>query len=219
MKFIKLNEDHSRLADRDYPVMNSLDVYRSDSFLLREFFWLRLRILTYLISKISNNRKLILDFGGGGGVMLPTLAKYFQKVHLIDISIQDAQSVVEFYKLSNVNLIESNILKTNMEDGCYSNILAADVLEHFEDIDLPIQKIKSWLSSGGVLYTSLPTENFFYRLLRTVFKKQKPHDHYHTADVVERALKRNGFIKKAALYHPLILPILPLFRISAWQKI
>ncbi len=85
-------------------------------------------------------------------------------------------------------------------------------------LELPLARIHRWLKPDGVLFTSLPTDNAWYRGLRILFNKAPSEDHYHTAAQVEAILRRAGFCKVAGLYHPLILPIVPLFRISAWRK-
>jgi len=41
-----------------------------------------------------------------------------------------------------------------------------DVLEHFQDLKEPVKEIARILKKDGFLVTSLPTENFFYKLGR-----------------------------------------------------
>jgi 2-polyprenyl-3-methyl-5-hydroxy-6-metoxy-1,4-benzoquinol methylase len=218
MRFIKARTLFSEKIGADLSTQNSLDVYQADNILLREFFWLRLRILTYLMASKYIDNERVLDFGGGSGVMLPTLSTNFRSVYLVDENISDAVKVIEAYDLLNVTLLESDILETDYPCGFFGNIVAADVLEHFRDLAVPINKISSWLSKDGILFTSLPTESWLYRILRVLFRKQKPIDHYHSAEEVEDVLMQNGFKKIAGLYHPLLIPAFPLFRISAWQK-
>src|SRR3546814_19876993 len=74
------------------------------------------------------------------------------------------------------------------------------------------------MSDDGILFTSLPTENVCYRLLRLVFGKTKPADHNHSAAEVEAMLRAGGFRKVMGLYNRLVLPAFPLFRISSWRK-
>ena len=59
-------------------------LYYSDHALVRQFFWMRLKLLYALISKSVNSQATCLDFGGGGGVFFPTLARYFQRVVFIN---------------------------------------------------------------------------------------------------------------------------------------
>lgn len=196
----------------------ALDVYCARNALLREFFWARLWMLTLLIRRFSKPGDRCLDFGGGSGIFMPSLASGFCSVDLIDLNTAQAEQMQNAYALGNVRITRANIKEFDFGTGAFDAIVAADVLEHFEDLSFPVERIRHWLNTKGTLYTSLPSENLAYRLLRIAFGKQKPHDHYHAARQVERFLTDNGFRKVSGLYHPLFLPLFPLFRISAWQK-
>jgi 2-polyprenyl-3-methyl-5-hydroxy-6-metoxy-1,4-benzoquinol methylase len=208
-----------RLIDRQTNSSDiALDVYCADNALLREFFWARLWMLTLLIRRFSGAQGRCLDFGGGSGIFMPSLASGFRNVDLIDLNTTQAEQLREAYELGNVRITRANIGQFDFGSGAFNAIVAADVLEHFQDLSFPVERIRHWLDAKGILYTSLPSENLAYRLLRRVFGKQKPHDHYHAAWQVERFLTENGFRKVFGIYHPLFLPLFPLFRISAWQK-
>lgn len=97
-------------------------------------------------------------------------------------------------------------------------VIAADVLEHFRDLGPIVAAVHRWLRPGGILLTSLPTENLWYRLLRLIFRVTKPVDHYHTAAQVEDQLRRDGFVPRARLYHPLGVNLFALFSIAAWRR-
>ncbi len=196
----------------------ALDVYCADNVLLREFFWARLRMLTLLIRRFSKRNETCLDFGGGSGIFMVSLASGFDRVDLIDLNTEQAERLQASYGIENVRITRANIATFDYGAGAFDAIVAADVLEHFKDLSLPVERIRHWLSADGTLYTSLPTENWCYRFLRVLFGKQKPHDHYHTAAEVERFLRDSGFRKVGGLYHPLFVPLFPLFRISAWRK-
>ena len=219
MKFIEIPIDTLNSA----PLLNKedvgLDVYCSPNIILRKLFWLRLKLLVTIINWTRPKKELALDFCGGSGVMIPTLSNEFERVYLIDKCVEDAQYLVSLYNFSNINIQKEDITNFDYEKEKFDVIIAADVLEHFQTLEEPISKISSWLKFDGILYTSLPTENYFYGLLRFIFRKKKPWDHYHTAAYVEKKLKQNGFKKIIGIYHPLMIPLLPLFRISAWKKI
>lgn len=207
------------LIDRDTQSSDiALDVYCAKNMLLREFFWARLWMLTLLIRRFTKRNDTCLDFGGGSGIFMVSLASGFDRVDLIDLNTGQAERLRATYEIKNVRITRANIREFDYGEGAFNAIVAADVLEHFQNLDFPVERIRHWLAAGGTLYTSLPTENFCYRFLRLLFGKQKPHDHYHAAWEVEKFLRENGFRKVGGLYHPLFLPIFPLFRISAWQK-
>ena len=151
-------------------------------------------------------------------MFLALLALNFEHVDILDQNTDAARELAEKLELSNVSIINADARTYDYQGAQFDAIVAANVLEHFQDLTQPITNIKKWLHPNGFLFTSLPTENIFYRLLRIIFRKTKPHDHYHTAAEVEGCLKEHGFKKAAGLYHPLILRIFPLFRISAWCK-
>ncbi len=197
----------------------ALDVYCSENILFRKFFWMRLWMLTLAIRRFSKKRDACLDFGGGSGIFIPSLASGFDVVQLIDLNTEQARLVQSKLGLKNTAIVTANIDEHDYGERKFDAIIAADVLEHFKDLKKPIRQIYRWIADAGYLYTSLPTENIYYRLLRKVFKKQKPWDHYHSAAEVEDFLKSHGFTKVSGWYHPLFLPIFPLFRISVWQKV
>jgi 2-polyprenyl-3-methyl-5-hydroxy-6-metoxy-1,4-benzoquinol methylase len=197
----------------------SLDVYCGPNPLFREFFWLRLRLLTLLMNWVKPKNGRALDFGGGSGIMAPTLSQGFDRVDLIDLHADEADYLIKLLNIQNVFVNKTNILEFDYGQDQFDMIIAADVLEHFQDLNGPLPKIKRWIKPDGYLFTSLPTENIWYRVLRIIFRKEKPWDHYHTAAHVEATLKKHGFKKVAGIYHPLLVPLFPLFRISAWRKI
>ena len=203
-------------AERNQDI--SLDVYCSDKKLLRSFFWYRLALMSWLMRRLRPHPGDCLDFGGGSGVFAATLATGFERVTLIDQNTDEAAQLTARLGLANVSLVNADIRDFDFGADRFDAITAADVLEHFTDLDLPLGRIKRWLKADGLLFTSLPTENAWYRALRLVFGKTKPHDHYHSAAEVESALRSAGFKKVAGLYHPLLVPVMPLFRISAWRK-
>jgi len=196
----------------------SLDVYCSEQTLLRNFFWLRLRLLTALIRRTRPATRRCLDFGGGSGVFAASLSTGFDQVTLIDQNTDEARDLVRRLGIRNVDLVNANVFDHEFAPGTFDAVTAADVLEHFTDPREPIARIRRWMADDGVLFTSLPTENACYRILRLIFGKKKPADHYHSAAEVEAMLRQGGFRKVMGLYHPLLLPIFPLFRISAWRK-
>lgn len=197
----------------------ALDVYCSDQYVFRKFFWLRLWMLTLAIRRFSKTRGTCLDFGGGSGIFTPSLATGFDSVHLIDLGTEQAKEVQGRLGLKNMSIVTANVYEYDYGEEKFDAIVAADVLEHFEDLKGPIEKIHRWINKTGYLYTSLPTENIYYRFLRKVFNKQKPNDHYHSAAEVEKFLESEGFKKVFGYYHPVFFPIFPLFRISVWQKL
>jgi predicted TPR repeat methyltransferase len=191
--------------------------YASNPF-LRKMFWRRLSTIARLIDKHQPNRGTCLDFGGGSGVLLPTLSARFGSVTLLDLEATQAALVQKHYRLTNVEIVEGDIACAKLGDSHFDAVVAADVLEHFKDLSVPVTALRKCLSSrSGMLFTSLPTETGFYRALRKVFGIKKPWDHYHTAYEVEGYLRSNGFRLITTWCIPFRVPILDLFRVSAWR--
>ena len=189
------------------------DLYRANNPVLRWLFWERLRQVTRLIDE-SGVRGSCLDFGGGSGVMLPTLSCHFAHVCCMDLDAHLAKGIVNQLGLVNVDIVEANV--ANEDTKRYNAIVAADVLEHFSDLAMPIDALQRRLISGGWLFTSLPTETWLYETIRFFMRKQKPADHYHTAYTVEDYLQNNGFVR--VLHRSIPIPFFaPLFLISGWR--
>lgn len=184
---------------------------------LRSFFWARLGFLRELILSHGGDRGACLDFGGGSGVFLPTLSLCFGSVTCLDLFVSEAQRLTETFGLSNARVIRGDVL-TSTPTSSFDCVVAADVLEHFQDTVPVARVLHGALKEGGVLFTSLPTENWVYRILRRVFGMEKPKDHYHTGADVERWLEQNGFVRLRTLFLPFRINCLPLFIVTAWGK-
>jgi len=193
-------------------------LYYSQYYLVKKFFWMRLRLIHRLMNLFSKGKRKCLDFRGGGGVFLPTLSNTFQQVTCVDLEDDEAQKTVQHYNLKNIHLVRGDVSSVDMPQAPFDVIVAADFLEHFKDLSVAVDAIIHWLADDGIFYTSLPTENWIYVLLRKVFHVEKPWDHYHTAAEVEDYLQHRGLEKIKGIYVPLYFSLLPLFRVSAWKK-
>jgi len=192
-------------------------LYFSGNVLLRKFFWMRLYLINSLLCSFAGNREKCLDFGGGSGVLLPTLSELFKEVTLVDLETDQARRISDIYKLANINIVTGDIATVSIENACYDVIVAADVLEHFKHLDVPVLLLSGLLGPGGLLFTSLPTENWVYVLLRKVFGIEKPWDHYHKGSDVEAYLGSKGFVKLRTLAVPFLIKLAPLFLVTAWR--
>ena len=215
MPFITISPDaHRSVASGEEHIPT---LYYSDSWLIRTFFWMRLRLVWRVLMRTRKARGACLDFGGGGGALLPTLATGFSEVVCADRETKEAESIVRMHRLGNVHILNCDLLTTDFEGKTFDGIVAADVLEHFQNLKPPVDAILRALGPHGVLVTSLPTENWLYVALRAVFRITKPEDHYHTAAEVERYLTSRGFVPLRRLYVPLWIRAFPLFRITGWR--
>ena len=185
---------------------------------LRMIFWQRLKVLFRMVKKHALGRRRCLDFCGGGGVFLPSLAQLFAQVDCVDLELSEAEQVVEHYGLKNVRLLSLESAAADLGEGSYDLIVAADVLEHFADLSMPVSALKTWLAVDGVLLTSLPSESWLYGQLRKVFAVTPPADHYHRACDVEAFLAEQGFRKCQRRFVPFHCKPLALFHVTCWRQ-
>jgi 2-polyprenyl-3-methyl-5-hydroxy-6-metoxy-1,4-benzoquinol methylase len=99
------------------------------------------------------------------------------------------------------------------EPRSYDWIFAIDSLEHNENYADLLEALAGKLTPGGVLVLSGPTENWLYRLGRTVAGFA---GHYHKTTIfhIEEAAGRHLMRRGLSI----IIPGLPLFRLSAWSR-
>ena len=171
---------------------NERNLYIHPSFIVRAFFWARLKTAMLLINKFVRDDYKALDLGGGSGVFSKGLCSKFKKVDIIDLDTADAENIKEHFKLDNLRIIEDDIINFEGKDK-YGIIIAADVLEHFPVTSVPVNFIKNKLEYNGILVVSLPTENFIYKLGRIIINKSKPLDHYFNSKTILQHLKNNNF--------------------------
>jgi 2-polyprenyl-3-methyl-5-hydroxy-6-metoxy-1,4-benzoquinol methylase len=191
-------------------------LYFSGNPVVRGIFWSRLKTLYALLSQADHSSHHVVDFGGGNGIFIPTLSQLFNRVTCLDLDTVRAAKIAAQFHLKNVTLRTADLNHVTRLDAPADVVIAADVLEHFQDLSRPVRSISGLLKNHGELYTSQPTENRLYVFLRTLTNQKKPEDHYHTGHEVEQFLARHGFRLVRRKYIPSSL--FPLFIISRWSK-
>jgi 2-polyprenyl-3-methyl-5-hydroxy-6-metoxy-1,4-benzoquinol methylase len=141
-------------------------IYFEGNPIMSYVFWMRLKWISMRLKKYSKEKNKCLDFGGGGGIFLPTLSKLFSNVISIDLEITEAQKICLAFNLENADLVSADILSNELSDAPFDAIIAADVLEHCKNIKPAVKKLNKCLKTDGILVTSPPTENWAYVLLR-----------------------------------------------------
>lgn len=186
----------------------ALPSYTHKNKIMSWLFWKRIQVALSMIPEVKG--KFILDFGCGSGVTFRYLSD-----NNCDITGCDNQ----FYDFASDMAKEMNIEAEIYEDifeiknKKFDYIVALDVLEHIEDIDIFIDKFADLSHDGTVIIVSGPTESPLYRLGRLLagFK-----GHYHKTNIyhIENLFRDKGLknlsVKK--LYFPFVL-----FRISTWR--
>ena len=172
-------------------VHHERNMYAHPNPVARAIFWQRLAQGMALLTRHAPASAKVLDFGGGSGAFLPSLAGRFADVSVIDMDLNDARRVAAHYALGNVRLHECDVTRWHSGES-YDVVVAMDVLEHFSDKSVPQQFLENHLRRDGLLLMSLPTENAIYELGRTVLRKTKPADHYHPASALVRYYRDHG---------------------------
>lgn len=194
------------------------NIYVHPSPLARDIFWQRLELLAAgLKMQITGDQKAI-DFGGGSGAFLRGLCALFAQVEVVDLDPKDAVNLANHYGIKNCRIHQSDIAAWQPE-APVDVVVATDVLEHFDCLDVPIQAIKNYLKPDGLLAISVPTENWLYLLGRIIVGKKKPADHFHAGEVILRRLVRDGFQIVWKSHAPRYAGVgIPLFRLAILRK-
>src|SRR5688572_27596012 len=121
------SELHEALIDR-HGMRPHMRAYSDGNVLVRELFWRRLDALLSISDPPSTERAL--DFGGGNGILLPTLSGRYREVVTVDLRAGMATELARTAALSNVRIHEADLFDVGLEDESFDTIVASDVLEH-----------------------------------------------------------------------------------------
>ncbi|MBF0594434.1 MAG: class I SAM-dependent methyltransferase [Candidatus Omnitrophica bacterium] len=205
------------IMEQETDVSQERNIYAHPDPIARDGFWQRLERLDGFLRAYAKPQDRVLDFGGGSGAFVLGLSRFFNRTDIIDMDISDARSLVDHFRITNINLIQGDIRQISPGEP-YDHIIAADVLEHFQDLRVPLDFLKKNLSAGGLLFISVPTENWVYNLVRVVGRKTKPLEHYHSAAVIIDFLRQNGFQVIRREFAPRYLVNIPLFEICVFRR-
>ncbi len=189
-------EELTELSSKDIPHISAKDKdemaipsYLHKNFLIRWLMWKRYECISTL-AKFSEDMT-VLEFGCGIGVFLPELNRSCGKVYAIDHFPEYAKLLNTKFDLS-INFIE-NI--SEISSNSLDIIIAADVLEHVQELDEYIgfflDKLKR---SSGRLIISGPTENIAYKIGRILAGFGDKGDYHLTnVDRLIKEIEEAGF--------------------------
>jgi 2-polyprenyl-3-methyl-5-hydroxy-6-metoxy-1,4-benzoquinol methylase len=195
--------------DRDEMAIPS---YLHSNPLIRLLMWKRYDTVSEML--IAGSDKQALEFGCGVGLFLSHLCANYSQVFALDLFPQYAQALMR-----QKNLAPNFIQHLNdIEDGSLDTIVAADVLEHIEELDEYLALFHRKLKTDGQLLVSGPTENVLYKLGRQVAGFGDKGDYHHTnIDNLIAAISNAGFHCLETKKLP--FPVLPgLFKICHFHK-
>jgi len=159
-------------------------------------YWRKLKdVFNYLKKK---RWKQILEIGCGFGFLLPNLCKIASKV--IGSDVEDRfdfcqKITLGEFKKSNPNLELKkadvrNLSKYIDENSC-DVIVAISVLEHIDDYDKAIIEIRRCLEPDGVFVCVLPSENWFYKIVRRFVGYRGDYHEGYCYEKLQVSLRRN----------------------------
>lgn len=169
--------------------------------------WQRLFRSVELAKKCRPNPNRVLDFGSSVGELGHLLKPVCNNYEFIE---QDEAAAA--YLSSRLPHAHRTTLE-QAEAGAYDWIFAIDSLEHNENFAELVQIISTKLSDDGVFVLSGPTENRLYKLGRKIagfsgdYHKTNIYDIEKACDLVYELVQSSK-----------IMPGVPLFRVSVWQK-
>ena len=124
--------------------------------------------MTYILDQINNRdiKKLkILDVGCGGGIICEPLARLGAQVTGLDFSPNNIKAA-KLHSIKNklkINYINKDIEKSKLDEK-FDLILMFEVLEHLDNWQKTIKKIKKNLNKNGLIIISTINRNLLSKL-------------------------------------------------------
>lgn len=171
---------------------------------LRWMAWRRLEVVVAALHKLAPRKapgSLVVDFGCGSGVLFQDSLARFERVMGVDLVLDAARALVAELGLSGVDLCSPAEGETCIVPGSADVIIAAEVLEHVDDLPPTLRQFKTWLKPNGRLLVSLPTENALYRLGRRL-AGFSGHYHHSNAESIDQDLRAFGFRRESRVQIP-----------------
>lgn len=144
----------------------------------------------------------ILELGPAEGLMTAQLINFDPSLHVIEGSEVFAKSLKD--KFSQIN-IHNALFEEAELDLLFDNVVLGHVLEHVEHPKLVLDKVKTWLKPGGIVFCAVPNARSLHRqaavemgLLQSVFSmsdKDRHHGHMriYTPELLKSEFLGSGF--------------------------
>jgi len=148
----------------------------------------------------------VLDFGAGTGELHHLLAPR-GGYHFVEANERCAGVLLRAIPGARRETLES------LASDHFAAVFALDSLEHNHDFAFIAEKLLAAVRPGGHLILSGPTENSLYRLGRRLAGFS---GHYHVSTIYDIERIVSGLADRRAVRQ--VPPLLPLFRISVWER-
>ncbi|MBN1793565.1 MAG: class I SAM-dependent methyltransferase [Candidatus Omnitrophica bacterium] len=158
--------------------------HRHYQFGVRYFMNKRLEMALELLEGAGGVRGRFLDAGCGGGVFLPELSRYSDRLYAIDIH-RNLAAVEQMCKNEEIKAHFScaSLKDIPFQDETFDTVISISVLEFVDDLERAVAELKRVLKKSGRLIVGFPVLNYVTRLgyfLIGCFIAEKVHTATHT---------------------------------------
>jgi len=194
------SEEFENMTENDIDEM-AIPSYRHKNPIIRWLMWRRYECIAKL-SKFSGDMA-VMEFGCGIGLFLPELNNSCGKVYAIDLFPYYAKLLCKRMNL-DVQFLSDVI---ELPDNHLSIIIAADVLEHLDDLNEYLTLFREKLGKKGRLIISGPTENIIYKIGRIIAGFGDKGDYHHrNIDQIIKTIEEEGFNQNKTITLPFRIP-------------
>jgi 2-polyprenyl-3-methyl-5-hydroxy-6-metoxy-1,4-benzoquinol methylase len=176
--------------------------------LINWLFWQRLHVvMRYMSARAPFDS--VLDFGCGGGTMLPFLAAVSARVTAFDVEPTPLKLVAAYIPLAgNVQVVDATTTGLgDLPPASFDAVVALDVLEHVDDLGQTLSQLSRLTRKNGEIIVSGPTENWLYRVGRRIAGPEYSGTYHHRGIGEIRSLLDSQMTVRhlATLYWPVSL--------------
>jgi len=186
--------------------------------LVRHFFWARIYIAINL-AQIKNGEQ-VLDVGCGTGHLLEELNRKYKDWHGFGVDICPEVTNIT---LPNCTFLVADLCSLLLPDDYFDFVFALDTLEHICQVEQALKEIKRVLKRDGILIVGGPTETFFYKLGRFLYKGTFSQEkgpcssqHYYNIGQIIQKIEENDFkieiVQNLPFLQPFVLQKILRFR-------
>ena len=132
---------------------------------------------------------VVVDVGGGTGVLARAMVRRSREVHLVEPS---RALTVEQFADTGVTLHQSMFPAPSLGDKMFDVIVSRQVIEHIPDPLSFLVALRSRLNDNGMAYIETPSVEYIQDNL-SIVDFHYPHVHYYRRGIMEALFARSGF--------------------------
>jgi len=155
------------------------------------FLFRRAEIIRFVISKVKEfEDSSFMEIGAGNMLLATELLGFFKSGVAVDYSNGSKKSYAKldsFYK-SRFKLVSEDFIKANFNYK-YDAVIACEILEHVEEQDRFIKKIRACVKKGGYIIISVPAKMKYWSVHDELVGHLRRYEKNNLRDL----LKKNGF--------------------------